>query len=66
MLQIYVDGKDTRWWNKELGSGIREVDIVYRAKHNNCRTAALSQQPVLSPPPEDDHAEEVQVALISS
>ena len=30
-----LDGKHTRWWNKEDGSGIREVDIVYRAKHNN-------------------------------
>ena len=42
------------------------MDIVYRAKHNNCHAAALSRQTVLSPPPEDDHAEEVQVALISS
>ena len=38
------------------------MDIVYRAKHNNCHADA----PVLSPPLEDDSAKEVQVALISS
>ena len=31
-----LDCKHARWWNKVNGSGIREVDIVYRAKHNNC------------------------------
>ena len=60
-----LDGKHVRWWNKVHGSGIREVDIVYRAKHNNCHADALSRQPVLSPPLEDYSAEEVQVALIS-
>ena len=47
------------------GSGIQEIDIVYRAKQNNCHADALSRQPVL-PAPEDEDAEEVQVALISS
>ena len=61
-----LNGKHARWWNKVHGSGIREVDIVYREKHNNCHTDTLSQQPVLSPPLEDDSAEEIQVALISS
>ena len=61
-----LDGKHARWWNKVHGSGIREVDIVYSEKHNNCHADALSRQPVLSPPLEDDSTEEVQVALISS
>ena len=61
-----LDGKQARWWNKVHGSGIREVDIVYRAKHNNRHADTLSRRPVLSPPLEDDSAEEVQVALISS
>ena len=61
-----LDGKHARWWNKLHGSGIREVDIVYRANHNNCHADALSQQPVLSLPLEYDSAEEAQVALISS
>ena len=42
------------------------MDIVYRVKYNNCHADALSRQPVLSPPLEDDSAEEIQVALISS
>ena len=61
-----LDGKHARWWNKVHGSRIREVDIVYRAKHNNCHADALSRQPVLPPTLEDDNAEEVLVALVSS
>ena len=61
-----LDGKHARWWNKVHGSGIREVDIVYRAKHDNCHADALSRQPVLSPTSEDDNAEEVQVARVAS
>ena len=61
-----LDGKHARWWNKVHGSGLREVDIVYRAKHNNRHADAMSRQPVLFPPLEDDSTEEVQVALISS
>ena len=57
-----LDGKHARWWNNVHGSAIREVDVVYRAKHNSCHADALSQQPVLSPPLEDDSAE-VQVVL---
>ena len=49
-------GKHTRWWNQVHGSGIREMNIVYRAKHNNCHVDALSQQPVFYPPLEDDGA----------
>ena len=60
-----LGGKYARWWNKVYASGIREVDIVYRAKHNNCYADALSQL-ALSPPLDDDSAEEVQVAFISS
>ena len=50
---------------KVHSNGIREIDIVYRAKHNNCHVDVLSRQPVLSPP-QDDSAEEVQVVLLSS
>ena len=55
-----LDSKHTMWWNKVHGSGIREVDIAYRAKHNNCHADALS------PTSEDDNAEEVQVARVAS
>ena len=61
-----MNGKHARWWNKVHSSGIREVDIIYRAKHNNCHADALSRQPVLPPTLEDDNAEEVQVALVST
>jgi len=61
-----LDGKHARWWNKVHCCGIREVNIVYRAKQNNGHADALSRQPVLPPPVEDESAKEVQVALISS
>ena len=59
-------GKHARWWNKVHGSGIKEVNIAYQAKQNNCHADALSRQLVLPPPVEDESAKEVQVALISS
>jgi len=61
-----LNGKHARWWNKVHDSGIREVNIVYRTKKNNCHADALSRQLVLPPPVEDKCAEEVQVALICS
>ena len=49
-----LNGEHTRWWNKVHGSGIREVDIMYQSKQNNIHADALSRQPVLSSPLEDD------------
>ena len=60
---------DAPWTVSTPGGGtryMREVDIAYRAKHNNCHVDALSRQPVLSPTSEDDNAEEVQVARVAS
>ena len=42
------------------------VDIICKAKQNGCHADALSRQPVLSPPMEDDCAKEVQGAVITS
>ena len=42
-----LNGKHARWWNKVHGSGIREVDIVYRVKQNITHADAPSSQPVL-------------------
>ena len=61
-----LNGKHARWWNKVHGSGIQEVDIVYRAKQNNCHADAISRQPVLPAPVVDEDTEEVQIAHISS
>ena len=57
-----LTGKHARWWSKIHGSGIGEVDIVHRAGHAD----ALSCQPVMPAPTDEDSAIEVQVAKVSS
>ena len=42
------------------------MEVVYQAKQNNTHADALSRQPLLSPPLEDDSVEEVQVAVITN
>ena len=61
-----LNGKHARWWSKVYGSGIREIDIVYRAGKHNTHADALSRQPILLPPPEESCDGEVQVAQITS
>ena len=38
-------GKHARWWLQVFGSGLRQVDIVYRAGKQNVRADALSRNP---------------------
>ena len=61
-----LTGKHARWWNKVHGSGIGEIDIVHRAGKENRHTDALSRQPLLPAPTEEDSELEVQVATIVS
>ena len=61
-----LNGKHTHWWSKVYGSGIREIDIVYRAGKHNTHADALSRQPILLPPPEESYDGEVQVDQITS
>ena len=61
-----LSGKHARWWNKVHGSGISEIDIVHRAGRENRHADALSRQPILPAPAEEDSELEVQVAKIAS
>lgn len=38
-------GKHARWWSKVLGSGVKEVNIVYRLGKENDRADASSRNP---------------------
>jgi len=64
-VTVYTDHVAVKAVLGAPGSGIQEVDIVYWAKQNNSHADALSRQPVL-PTPENEDTEEVQLALISS
>ena len=62
-----LTGQHARWWSKVYGSGIRQINIVHRTEKENQYADALSRQPVLSAPPDDDDtSKEVQIAHISS
>ena len=61
-----LTGQHARWWSKVYGSGVGRIDIVHRAGKENQHADALSRQPVLPAPPEDETSKEVQIALISS
>ena len=45
-------GKHARWWNKVFGSGVKKLEIVYRAGRENGNADALSRAPCSSPPSE--------------
>ena len=61
-----LTGQHARWWSKVYGSGVGRIDIVHRAGKENRHADALSRQPVLPAPSEDDRSKEVQIAQISS
>ena len=61
-----LTGQHARWWSKVYGSGIRHINIVHRPGKENQPADALSRQPVLPAPTDDEAREEVQIALISS
>ena len=59
-------GKHARWWTKVYGSGVKNVQIIYRAGKENLNADALSRQPY-SPAPKEGVAEgEIQVCAVSS
>ena len=59
-------GQHARWWSKVDGSGVGRIDMVHRAGKENRHADALSRQPVLPAPLEDDRSKEVQIAQICS
>ncbi len=61
-----ANGKHARWWSKVYGTGVRNVNIVYRSGKENANADALSRNPV-SPSPAQPIAEgDVQVFAVSS
>ena len=60
------NGKHARWWTKVYGSGVKNVDIVYRAGRDNLHADALSRQPYLPAPQEGVVQGDLQVCAINS
>ena len=59
------NGKHAQWWLKVFGSGVKDVQIVYRPGRDNDRADALSRNPVTAQ--QDDHLEVgAQVAQVTS
>ncbi len=58
-------GKHARWWMKVFGSGIKTINIVYRAGKENANADALSRNPTGPTPPVAEF-EQVQVASVQA
>ena len=43
LLNPSPSGKHARWWLQVYGSGLKKIDIVYRARKENTRADALSR-----------------------
>ena len=56
-------GKHARWWSKVFGSGVRNLEIVYRAGKENGNANALSRCPQGDQPTEASLTD-VQVAIV--
>ena len=59
-------GKHARWWSKVYGSGVSEINILYRSGKANTNADALSRNPYLPAPQEGIGESELQVAVVSS
>ena len=59
-------GKHARWWSKVYGSGIGEVNIIYRSGKAITNADALSRNSYVPAPPEGIAENEIQVAAVSS
>ena len=58
-------GKHARWWNKVFGSGVKKLDIVYRAGRENDNADALSRAPC-GQSPEEPVVTDSQVMVVTS
>ncbi len=58
-------GKHARWWLKVFGSGLRSIQIVYKAGKDNTNADALSRSPA-GLAPLNAEVEQVQVASIQT
>ena len=55
--------KHARWWTKVYGSGVKNIQIVYRSGRENSNADALSRNPQ-APAPDVPPVEEVQIATV--
>ena len=53
-----------RWWSLVHGSGIRNLEIKYRAGQENSNADALSRNPVMKAAPEPEMVTDVQTAAV--
>ena len=60
----HPNGKHARWWSLVHGSGIRNLEIKYRAGRENSNADALSRNPVMKAAPEPEMVTDVQVAAV--
>ncbi|XP_064398966.1 uncharacterized protein LOC135345475 [Halichondria panicea] len=61
-----ANGKHARWWSQVYCSGIKNLEIVYRAGRDNANADALSRAPVTQPTSEVELVTDVQIATIDS
>jgi len=57
--------RHARWWMKVYGSGVKNIQTVYRSGRENLNADALSHNPQ-DVAPQTPQVEEVQVATINS
>ena len=58
--------KHARWWTKVYGSGVKDVQIIYRPGKENCNADALSRQPHAPAPLEGVAEGELQICSVNS
>ena len=61
-----LSGKHACWWSQVYGSGIKNLEIIYRAGKDNTNADALSRNPVGSPRPESETITDVHVSAVQS
>ena len=60
-----ASGKHARWWTKVYGSGIAELNIVYRPGRENTKADALSRSPQYPAPKFGEAETEIQVTAVT-
>ena len=58
-----LSAKHARWWTKVYGSGVKNIQIVYRSGRENSNADALSRNPQATAPVAPP-VEEVQIATV--
>ena len=62
----HLNGKHARWWSQVHGSGIKNLEIKYRAGRENSNADALSRNPVIGSTAVSEMVTEVPVATVEA